>query len=160
MEATRMVVIKNTSGGYAGYTIANRNIRRELTPNMKLRISFDEIQEGLFDPGLHRMFTEGMLAFESKQDAIDLGMLEEEIPVITEDPDLIKVLQSGHSGNIYNLMSKATNAEKDRIIDAIVKYKILNEPTIKWAEELLKFNPLTAITNIKNAESAPDPTDN
>lgn len=156
---THLVIIKNTSGGYAGYTIANRNIRRELSPNMELRISFDEMQEGLFDPGLRRMFTEGILSFKNKQDAIDLGLIEEEIPVVIDDSEIVAILQSNHSGNIYNLMKTAAGAEKDRIIDAIIKHKILNEPTIKWADELLGFNPLTAITNIRNAELAPDPTD-
>lgn len=156
---TRMVTIKNTSGGYCGYIIANKNVRRELTPKMELRVSYEEIQEGLFDIGIRRMFTEGLLSFKDKKDAVDLGLLEEEIPVVTDDVELLNVLKSGHSGNIYKIIKDATLAERDRIIATIVQHKILNEAVIKWAEELLHFNVLTAVKNIRDAESAPDTID-
>ncbi len=152
----RYVVIKNMSGSKLGYYIPNRMVNRKFEKGASLRIDMEELREGLYDYGIKRMFIEGMLVFENKQDAIDLGMMEEEIPVVDSNEKIVAILTSGHSGNIFKLIKEAPDDEKDRILSIIIEHKIMNEATIKWAQELLHMDILTAVRNIQNAENAPD----
>jgi len=144
----RRVEIKNFTNGTVVYRVPSRNVRREFRPNMKMKVTFEELEEGLCDYGVKQLFLLGSLACTNEQDAIDLELIEAPKAESLMTPDDIKaVLTSGDTSKIYLMMKNANSQSKTTIINTIVNNKLYDGSIVKWCKEFFDYNVLPALEN-------------
>ena len=73
----RYVEIKNATRGELVYRLPSLRVRRSFLPGMTMKVSFDELREGLWDYGVRTMFRLGYLRCVDDKDSVDLGLKEE-----------------------------------------------------------------------------------
>ena len=95
MSDTRLVEIQNKTRGGLVYSIPALRVRRELLPNMKLRVPYDEIQEGICDYGIRKMFELGYLICTKREDSDDLGLTEPESALAATTDSIEDIIKSG-----------------------------------------------------------------
>lgn len=144
----RRVEIKNFTNGTVVYRVPSRNVRREFRPNMKMKVTFEELEEGLCDYGVKQLFLLGSLACTNEQDAIDLELIEapKAESLMTSD-DIKAVLTSGDTSKIYLMMKNANSQSKTTIINTIVNNKLYDGSIVKWCKEFFDYNVLPALEN-------------
>ena len=71
----RKVMVKSESTGRLSINLPELQLKRIWEKKGTIRpISFEDLQQALYVPGVEYMFKEGMLSIESMQDKIDLGL--------------------------------------------------------------------------------------
>ena len=71
----RKVMVKSESTGRLSINLPELRLKRIWEKKGTIRpISFEDLQQALYVPGVEYMFKEGMLSIESMQDKIDLGL--------------------------------------------------------------------------------------
>ena len=71
----RKVMVKSESAGRLSINLPELQLKRIWEKKGTIRpISFEDLQQALYVPGVEYMFKEGMLSIESMQDKIDLGL--------------------------------------------------------------------------------------
>ena len=138
------VKVFNNSTGDVGYTIPNRNVRRNWLPKQTLPIAVDELQEGLYDFGIEVLFKEGILQIASLEERIAVGLASGKTNEDTKKIDVTDDLTG-----IYNQEQILTALKSDKLIDLITLLKDA-QPGVK--ETLIDLAIDNEITDMKKVE--------
>lgn len=142
----RRVEIRNTTNGLLIYKIPGLHVSRSFMPGMKMKVGFEELQEGLCDLGIKRMFNAGYLICLNQQDAIDLGLSEApNANYIKTKNELKELLSSDSPKDIYLMMKNANGAMRDSIISVLVSERIYDNNIVKWCKDLYDYDLLAAL---------------
>lgn len=142
----RRVEIRNTTNGLLIYKIPGLHVSRSFMPGMKMKVGFEELQEGLCDLGIKRMFNAGYLICLNQQDAIDLGLSEApNVNYIKTKNELKELLSSDSPKDIYLMMKNANGAMRDSIISVLVSERIYDNNIVKWCKDLYDYDLLAAL---------------
>lgn len=143
----RRVEIKSFSDGQVLYTVPSRNVRRVFSPNMKMKVPYEELEEGLCDYGVRELFLTGLLACVDTKDAVDLELMEApKIETLKTNKDVYEILSSKDNSAIYLFMKNATAEQRETIIDCIVQNEMYDSNLVKWCKEFFDVNVLNIIT--------------
>lgn len=152
MSDTRLVEIQNKTRGGLVYSIPALRVRRELLPNMKLRVPYDEIQEGICDYGIRKMFELGYLICTKREDSDDLGLTEPESALAATTDSIEDIIKSGDKSKIYLLFKNANKGEQDDIINYLVSSHTYDNTIVEWCKKFFDYDLLAALslTNVED----------
>ena len=144
----RYVEIKNATRGELIYRLSSLNVRRSFLPGMTMKVSFEELREGLCDYGVRTMFRLGYLRCVNEQDAIDLEIQE---PSDNNNSicnsDIESIISSKDNSKIYLMFKNANKSMQDDIINYLVKNKVYDQNLVKWCKEFFNYNLLPVLSN-------------
>lgn len=151
MSDTRLVEIQNKTRGSLVYSIPALRVRRELLPNMKLRVPYDEIQESICDYGVRKMFELGYLICTARNDSDDLGLTEPESALSDTTDSIEDIFKSGDKSKIYLLFKNANKGEQDDIINYLVSSHTYDNTIVSWCKKFFDYDLLAALslTNVE-----------
>lgn len=152
MSDTRLVEIQNKTRGALIYSIPALRVRREMLPNMRLRVPYDELQEGICDYGIRKMFDLGYLVCVNRADSDDLGLTEPESAMAATTDSLEDIFKANDRSRIYLLFKNANKAEQDDIINYLVTSRTYDANIVKWCKDFFGYDLLAAlsITNVED----------
>ena len=144
----RYVEIKNATRGELIYRLSSLNVRRSFLPGMTMKVSFEELREGLCDYGVRTMFRLGYLRCVNEQDAIDLEIQESSDNNNSIcNSDIESIINSKDNSKIYLMFKNANKSMQDDIINYLVKNKIYDQNLVKWCKEFFNYNLLPVLSN-------------
>lgn len=139
--ANKVKVVNNTTGN-VGYTVPNLHIRRVFRPQQTLMVTFDELEEGLYEPGIRKLFEVGFLTIEKKEDRIALGLaIVDEKEAVIEDVvapthEAIKAaLKNDKYTDFYLLMKDAPSGTLSLVVDYAIELEITDTQKLKLIKE-------------------------
>lgn len=142
----RRVEIKNFSDGQVIYAVPSRNVRRVFSPNMKMKVPFEELEEGLCDYGTRELFLCGLLACTDSKDAEDLELVEApKFDTLKTGGDIKEILSSKDNSQIYLFMKNASKEQAESIVDCIIQNGIYDSSIVKWCKEFYNVNVLSIL---------------
>ena len=128
--ANKVKVVNNTTGN-VGYTVPNLHIRRSFRPQQTLMVTFDELEEGLYEPGTRKLFEVGFLTVVNKADRIALGLaiVDEEEKIIEDaaaptHEEIKAALKSDKYADFYLLMKNAPSGTLSLVVDYAIELEI------------------------------------
>ena len=115
---------------------------------MTMKVSFEELREGLCDYGVRTMFRLGYLRCVNEQDAIDLEIQESSDNNNSIcNSDIESIISSKDNSKIYLMFKNANKSMQDDIINYLVKNKIYDQNLVKWCKEFFNYNLLPVLSN-------------
>lgn len=165
MDMNEKVKITNNTTGEVGYSIENRNVRRNWLPGQTLPVTLEEIQEGLFNPGIDILFRDGLLLIDTVEHRVALGLasadVDEEkgtmsniidIEGVYSKDEIIKALKSDKMIDIASILVKATPAIKELVVELAIDNEITDFQKTQLIEKHTGNNIITIIQNRKKLE--------
>ena len=159
------VKVFNYSTGEVGYTIENRNVRRNWLPGQTLPIAVDELQEGLYNFGIEVLFREGILQIKSLEERIAVGLatgeMNEETKQIEVTDDLtgiydkdqiLAALKSEKLIDLVNLLKDAKPGVKDTLIDLAIDNEVTDMKKVDIIKKYTGTDVMIIIQNRKKLE--------
>lgn len=139
--ANKVKVVNNTTGN-VGYTVPNLHVRRVFRPQQTLMVTFEELEEGLYEPGIRKLFENGFLTIENKQDRIDLGLaMVDEKEEIVEDAaapthtQIKAALKSNKYADLYLLMKDAPSGTLSLVVDYALELEITDTQKLQLIKD-------------------------
>ena len=132
----RYVEIKNATRGELVYRLPSLRVRRSFLPGMTMKVSFDELREGLCDYGVRTMFRLGYLRCVDDKDSVDLGLKEEigDIANSVCSSDIATIINSKDNSKIY-------------LMNYLVQNKVYDQNIVKWCKDFFNYNLLPVLSN-------------
>ena len=145
----RYVEIKNATRGELVYRLPSLRVRRSFLPGMTMKVSVDELREGLCDYGVRTMFRLGYLRCVDDKDSVDLGLKEEIGDVANSvcSSDIATIINSKDNSKIYLMFKNADKSMQDDIINYLVQNKVYDQNIVKWCKDFFNYNLLPVLSN-------------
>jgi hypothetical protein len=152
-----MVKVKNITKGGVVYLLPDRHVKRSWEPRNIKQVPFDELEEALFVEGIAVMFKEGLLKVMDDQDAIDLGLLGGDAPMITqnvaEEDEVLKMLK-GSPVEFYKFLKNAAPATKELVVRTAIDHEITDATITGYIRKCCGgVDILRAVLNARDAKA-------
>ena len=144
MSDIKKVKVKNNTTHDVGYTMQNSGLVKNWLPGQTIMVKLEEIEEGLYEPGIKVLFTEGLLIMENPKDRIACGLaVEDENNEVIEDitgvytkEQITKALQSDKLIDLVEILRNCTKATQSAVVDTALELGILDG---KKNAEIVKY---------------------
>lgn len=123
----RKVKVVNMSNATVTLSFKNSNFKRTLRgEGANIEIPFSTLYDGLSEPGVEIMITQGYIAIPDKQDRIDLGLEHEEdeqdLSTITmSSKEMLELLKEGNPINIKASLEKLSKPQQKKMAEVAIQ---------------------------------------
>ena len=123
----RKIKVVNMSNATVTLSFKNSNFKRTLRgEGANIDIPFNTFYDGLSEPGVEFMITQGYIAIPDKQDRIDLGLEheddEQDLSTITmSSKEMLDLLKEGNPVNIKASLEKLSKPQQKKMAEVAIQ---------------------------------------
>lgn len=142
MEKIRTVVVQNMIQGNVSIKRPEFGLNKVWSGfGQSMRVPFESLEQGLWDPAIRNMFSSGILYIENLQDKIDLGLepadVSEPVNIILLDAKKMETLLKSTPLPVFKKeVSELTKLQVDNLIAYAIEHKIIDIEKSKFLKEL------------------------
>ena len=156
MEKIRTVIVKNMIQGNVSIKRPEFGLNKVWSGfGQAMKIPFESLEQGLWDPAIRNMFTAGILYIENLQDKIDLGLepenVDEPVNIVLLDEKKMETLLKTTPFTVFKTeVSQLTKIQVDSLIQYAIDNKILDSEKCSWLKELTGKDILKSISQYED----------
>ena len=152
MEPIRTVAITNMVRANVSIVRPEFGINRLWSDfGQTMKIPFDNLEQGLWDPAIRNLFESGILYIDSLQDKVDLGLepadATEPVNIVLLDENKMENLLKNAPLSVFKKeVSELTRVQVDSLISYAINKKIIDPDKCSWLKDLTGKDILRAIS--------------
>lgn len=150
----RKVLLENKSSATVNFSVPNSNFSRTLKgEGAKTYVPFDIMFEGLSEPGVDVLFSEGFLYIADEKDRIDLGLdaiAEADVTIMSKE-EMLEVLKENNPVKIKATLDGLALEQKKKFAYIAVDNDIYTAGLAKLIKDATGIDILNAIKNKRDS---------
>lgn len=116
-----------------------------------MKIPFENLEQGMWDPAIQNLFTSGILYIDNLQDKIDLGLepadAAEPVNIVLLDENKMENLLKNTPLTVFKKeVSALTRVQVDSLISYAINKKIIDPDKCSWLKDLTGKDILKSIS--------------
>lgn len=158
MDSNKKIMVKNETKGLVSINIPSLMFRREWAGKDTVRpITFGELEQIYFEPGVEYMFTQGMLSIDDKEARVALGLEGEDAVIeVVQFSDEIKAnyLKNKPVPEFRQALKELSKEQIDMLVEYAIDNEIINVDKCQILKTATGVDIMKAIQLKKQAEEA------